>query len=198
MTQGASPGQHSWLWPRITLGSCPQTPIFGCKDVFSFLPNVSLCGHPFKKGWHIFTAPASPASPHFLPIALFCPLKILNQALSMLSASPQGWCLLPSPHAGSEDRKPPVAEELAAAPLMQPALTEGCQGFQPGSTGWKQDEHAPRIQLQPLSRPLQALSSTTPKEGSRPLAKRNPLLPGPAPLASVSAWTGGAGQDARV
>lgn len=86
-----------------------------------------------------------------------------------------------------------VAEQLAAAThALDAASTEI---MVPGPTSWKEDGNAPRNKLQPLSLPLQALSSTAPKEEARPLAKRNQLgFPGPASLASAASavWSGSA------
>lgn len=157
--------------------------MFDRKDPFSVLANVSLCCHPSNKSFHTFTAPTYPASPYFLPIAVYCPLKVLNQTLPMCSAPRQ--------------QKPaPVAGKVAAATHTIDAAN--AKIGMPGSTSWKRDRNAPRNKLQPLSLPLQALSSTALKEEVRPLAKRNQLgLPGSASLASTSTasadWRGTAG-----
>lgn len=91
----------------------------------------------------------------------------------------------------------PVAGKVAAATHTIDAAS--AKIGMPGSTSWKRDRNAPRNKLQPLSLPLQALSSTVLKEEVRPLAKRNQLsLPGSASLASTSTasadWRGTAGR----
>lgn len=81
----------------------------------------------------------------------------------------------------------PCCKEISSSPSDAASTKRGV----PSSTGWKRDRNTPSTQLQPLSRPLQAPSITAPKEGSW-LAKRNPLLPGPALLASAAPQTAGA------
>lgn len=60
---------------------------------------------------------------------------------------PTGMVLLPSPSAESKDRKPPCCREISTSPSDAASAERGV----PGSTGWKRDGNAPRIQLQPLS-----------------------------------------------
>lgn len=143
------------------MGSCPHS----MKILFHFQPtSLPVITHPIKAftAFHAFAALASPASPYFLPLALCRPLKILNQTFYVLSI-PAGTVPAPQPASRQQGQKTAtVVGKLEAATRAVDAA--GTERGVPGPTSWKQDRNTPQNKPQPLSLPLQALSSAAPEK----------------------------------